>query len=81
MAAVDELSQLKRLILGQEQQSLERLQERVERPATRAQDVAEVLVVHLDRLQVLPLLNGLGEVHHAQRDLEAKEGIGIKGKL
>ena len=43
MAAVDEFSQLKRLILGQEQQSLERLQERVERPATRAQDVAEVL--------------------------------------
>ncbi|MGR8946911.1 MAG: OmpA family protein [Gammaproteobacteria bacterium] len=44
MAAVDEFSQLKRLILGQEQQSIERLQERVEEPATRAQDVAEVLV-------------------------------------
>ena len=43
MAAVDEFSQLKRLILGHEQESLERLQERVERPATRAQDVAEVL--------------------------------------
>lgn len=43
MAAVDELSQLKRLILGQEQQSLERLQERVEGRTTRAQDVAEVL--------------------------------------
>lgn len=43
MAAVDELAQLKRLILGQEQQSLERLQERVERPGTRAHDVAEVL--------------------------------------
>ena len=43
MAAVDELSQLKRLILGQEQQSLERRQERVEGRTTRAQDVAEVL--------------------------------------
>lgn len=48
MAAVDEFSQLKRLILGQEQQSLERLQERVERPATRAQDVAEVLAESFD---------------------------------
>ena len=58
MAVVDELSQLKRLILGQEQQSLERLQERVERPGTRAQDVAEVLAesfeLNKDNLDLLP---------------------------
>ncbi|MEM7467832.1 MAG: hypothetical protein AAF387_13245 [Pseudomonadota bacterium] len=44
MAAVDELSQLRRLLIGREQESIERLQNRVELPATRAQDVAEVLV-------------------------------------
>ena len=54
MAAVDEYSQLKRLILGQEQQSIERLQERVEKPATRAQDVAEVLVESFELNQDKP---------------------------
>ena len=54
MAAVDEYSQLKRLILGQEQQSLERLQDRVEKTATRAQDVAEVLVESFELNQDKP---------------------------
>ena len=36
-------------------------------------DVPEVLVVLLVPLHVLPLADGLGEVHHAQGDLDLRQ--------
>lgn len=42
-ATVSELDELKRLLFGDEQRSLSELEERVENPRTRAQDVASVL--------------------------------------
>ena len=40
-------------------------------------DISEVLIVLLVALHVLPLADGLGKVHHAQRNLDLPRNIGL----